>query len=44
MKKWMTLPLVCIMFLMCPVFARDLTIVFIPKSHDQDFRLFMRIP
>ncbi|WP_373997168.1 substrate-binding domain-containing protein [Duganella sp. SG902] len=27
---------------MCPVSARDLNIVFIPKSHDQDFWLFMR--
>jgi len=42
MKKWMTLPLVCIMLLICPVYARDLNIVFIPKSHDQDFWLFMR--
>jgi ribose transport system substrate-binding protein len=42
MKKWMSLLLVCIVFLMCPVYARDLNIVFIPKSHDQDFWLFMR--
>lgn len=42
MKKWMTLLLVCIAFWMCPAYARDLNIVFIPKSHDQDFWLFMR--
>ena len=42
MKKWMSLLLVCIVFWMCPAYARDLNIVFIPKSHDQDFWLFMR--
>jgi len=42
MKKWMTLLLVCIVFLMCPAYARDLNIVFIPKSRDQDFWVFMR--
>jgi len=42
MKKWMTLLLVCIAFWMCPAYARDLNIVFIPKSRDQDFWVFMR--
>jgi ribose transport system substrate-binding protein len=42
MKKWMSLLLVCIVFLMCPAYARDLNIVFIPKSRDQDFWIFMR--
>lgn len=42
MKKWMSLLLVCIAFLMGPAYARDLNIVFIPKSRDQDFWIFMR--
>jgi ribose transport system substrate-binding protein len=39
--KWLLL-LVCVVFLQCPVYARDLNIVFIPKSRDQDFWIFMR--
>lgn len=42
MKKWMSLLLVCIVFWMWPAYARDLNIVFIPKSRDQDFWVFMR--
>jgi ribose transport system substrate-binding protein len=42
MKKWMSLLLVCIMFSMCPAYPRDLNVVFIPKSRDQDFWTFMR--
>lgn len=38
----MSLLLVCIMFSMCPAYARDLNVVFIPKSRDQDFWVFMR--
>ena len=38
----MSLLLVCIMFSMCPAYARDLNVVFIPKSRDQDFWIFMR--
>lgn len=42
MKKWMPLLLGCVVFLLCPVYAGDLNIVFIPKSRDQDFWTFMR--
>eukprot|EP01032_Pedospumella_encystans_P037112 gene37112-42031_t len=30
------------MFSMCPAYPRDLNVVFIPKSRDQDFWTFMR--
>lgn len=42
MKKWLSLLLPCIMIAMCPAYARDLDVVFIPKSRDQDFWTFMR--
>ena len=42
MKNWLSLLLVCIVFSMCPAYARDLNVVFIPKSRDQDFWVFMR--
>lgn len=42
MKKCMLLLLGLIAFAVCPAFARDLNIVFIPKSRDQDFWTFMR--
>lgn len=42
MKKWMPLLLGCVVVLLCPVYAGDLNIVFIPKSRDQDFWTFMR--
>lgn len=41
MKKWMPV-IACVVFLLCPVHAADLNIVFIPKSRDQDFWTFMR--
>lgn len=42
MKKWMPLLLACVVLLPGPALARDLNIVFIPKSRDQDFWTFMR--
>jgi ribose transport system substrate-binding protein len=42
MKKWMSLLLVIIAFSMGQADARDLNVVFIPKSRDQDFWTFMR--
>ena len=42
MKKWIPLLLACIALAMCPAFARDLNIVFVPKARDQDFWTFMR--
>ena len=41
MKKWLLL-IACLVLSICPAFARDLDIVFIPKSRDQDFWTFMR--
>ena len=41
MKKWMSI-LACAASLLCPAYAGDLNIVFIPKSRDQDFWTFMR--
>jgi ribose transport system substrate-binding protein len=42
MKKWMSLLLAAIAFSMCPAYAKDLNVVFIPKARDQDFWTFMR--
>jgi ribose transport system substrate-binding protein len=42
MKKWMLLLLGYIVLSIAPAFARDLNVVFIPKSRDQDFWTFMR--
>jgi ribose transport system substrate-binding protein len=42
MKKWMSLLLVLIAFSICPAYAKDLNVVFIPKARDQDFWTFMR--
>lgn len=42
MKKWMPLLLVCLMFSLCPAYASDLNVVFIPKARDQEFWTFMR--
>ncbi|CAN7169273.1 substrate-binding domain-containing protein [Pseudoduganella sp. LjRoot289] len=42
MKKWLSLLVACIAFSMCPAYARDLNVVFIPKARDQDFWTFMR--
>lgn len=42
MKKWISLLLSYIVLAMCPVLAKDLDVVFIPKSRDQVFWTFMR--
>lgn len=42
MRKWKLLVLACLAFSLCPVYAADFNIVFIPKSRDQDFWTFMR--
>lgn len=42
MKKWAALLLSYIALAMCPVLARDLDVVFIPKARDQVFWTFMR--
>jgi ribose transport system substrate-binding protein len=38
----MSLLLAAIAFSMCPAYAKDLNVVFIPKARDQDFWTFMR--
>ena len=42
MKRWFSFLLACIALVICPVLAKDLDIVFIPKSRDQVFWTFMR--
>ncbi len=42
MKKWCVLLLSYFALAVCPVLARDLEVVFIPKSRDQIFWTFMR--
>jgi ribose transport system substrate-binding protein len=42
MKKWIALLLSYLALVVCPVLAKDLDIVFIPKSRDQVFWTFMR--
>jgi len=42
MKRWISFWLSCIAVAMCPVLAKDLDIVFIPKARDQVFWTFMR--
>ena len=42
MKPWFSFLLSCIALAICPVFAKDLDIVFIPKARDQVFWTFMR--
>lgn len=42
MKKWCVLLLSYFALAVCPVLARDLEVVFIPKSRDQVFWTFMR--
>lgn len=42
MKRWFSFLLSCIALAICPVLAKDLDIVFIPKARDQVFWTFMR--
>lgn len=42
MKKWIALLLSYLALAVCPVLAKDLDIVFIPKARDQEFWTFMR--
>ncbi len=42
MKPWFSFLLSCIALAICPVLAKDLDIVFIPKARDQVFWTFMR--